>query len=141
MPAINLVMVQIPAAALLIVQERKLLLAYSSRKQAWYLPGGKIDAGESPEEALVREIAEELNCRLTINELGWFMEVVAPAFGEPEDHTIQQQCFFYHGNMNPQASGEITALQFFSKEAYGKEQVQVVGVLMVMEELKKEGYL
>ena len=53
LPAINLVMVQIPAAALLIVQERKLLLAFSSRKQAWYLPGGKIDAGESTEEALV----------------------------------------------------------------------------------------
>lgn len=134
-------MVQIPAAALLIVKDRKLLLAYSSRKQAWYLPGGKIDAGESPEEALVREIREELNCELASQDLGWFMEVVAPAFGEPEGQFIQQQCFFYHGNMNPQASGEITGIQFFSKEAYGKERVQVVGVLLVMEELKKEGYL
>ena len=94
-------MVQIPASALLIIQERKLLLAYSSRKAAWYLPGGKVDAGESAEEALVREIREELNCDLNINDLGWFMEVVAPAFGEPEGQFIQQQCFFYHGNMNP----------------------------------------
>ncbi|ULQ53636.1 NUDIX hydrolase [Flavihumibacter fluvii] len=134
-------MVVIPAAALLVVHERKLLLAYSSRKSAWYLPGGKVDAGESAEEALVREIREELNCHLDINNLGWFMEVVAPAFGEPEGYTIQQQCFFYHGNLDPQASGEISELRFFSKEAYLKEPQKVVGVLMVLDELKKEGYL
>jgi len=134
-------MVLIPASALLVVNERKLLLAYSSRKQAWYLPGGKCDAGESPEEALVREVREELNCNLNINDLNWFMEVVAPAFGEPDGHTIQQQCFFYHGNMNPTASGEITELRFFSKDAYLKEPDKVIGVIMVMDELKKEGYL
>ena len=62
-------------------------------------------------------------------------------FGEPEGQFIQQQCFFYHGNMNPVASGEIIELRFFSKEAYSREPVQVIGVIMVMDELKKEGYL
>ena len=134
-------MVLIPATALLVVHERKLLLAFSSRNLAWYLPGGKVDAGESAEEALVREVREELNCNLNTNELNWFMEVVAPAFGEPDGHTIQQQCFFYHGNMNPEASGEIIELRFFSKDAYMREPTKVIGVIMVMDELKKEGYL
>ena len=32
----------------------------------WELPGGKVEVGESPEQALVREIAEELGCTVAV---------------------------------------------------------------------------
>ena len=32
----------------------------------WELPGGKVEAGEDPADALVREIAEELGCGVTV---------------------------------------------------------------------------
>ena len=44
-----------------IIEQRKLLLAYSANKKCFYLPGGKIDNHETPEKALCREIAEEMN--------------------------------------------------------------------------------
>jgi 8-oxo-dGTP diphosphatase len=36
----------------------------------WELPGGKVDEDESPADALVREVAEELGCRVRVD--GWF---------------------------------------------------------------------
>lgn len=35
----------------------------------WELPGGKVEPGEAPEDAVVRELAEELGCEVTVT--GW----------------------------------------------------------------------
>src|SRR6476646_8396535 len=110
--------ISLHTAGLLIVQNRKLLLAYSKNKRCFYLPGGKIDEKESAEEALCREIAEELNVNLNENDLQYYTHISAPAYGELDGVMMEQECFIVNRKINPKASAEIGELKYFSLKEY-----------------------
>lgn len=53
---------------------------YGDYKDGWEFPGGKIEPGETPENALVREICEELAVDVSVGELINTIEYDYPAF-------------------------------------------------------------
>ena len=61
---------------------------YGKFKGGWEFPGGKIEAGETPEEALKREIMEELETEISVGELIDTIE-----YDYPEFH-LSMDCFW-----------------------------------------------
>ena len=63
---------------------------YGDYKDWWEFPGGKMEAGETPEEALKREIWEELETRIVVERL-----VETVEWGYPQFH-LTMHCYLCH---------------------------------------------
>jgi 8-oxo-dGTP pyrophosphatase MutT (NUDIX family) len=132
---------QLATTALLVIKDRKLLLAFSNNKQCFYLPGGKIDTGESAASALCREIAEELSISLRENELEYYTHISAPAYGEANGTIMEQDCFFISRPVNPEASAEIGELKYFCLADYLQQARTAPGAVMILQRLKADGFI
>lgn len=127
-----------PCAGLIYIENKKLLLAYSSKKQCFYLPGGKIDANETATTALCREVQEEMNVLITESELQFYTHISAPAYGEKEGTIMEQDCFMLRRKIVPTASAEVASLQYFSVADYHHQIHQAPGAIMVLQQLQKD---
>ncbi|RAJ26353.1 NUDIX hydrolase [Pedobacter cryoconitis] len=128
-------------AGLVVIKEGKILLAFSGNKKAWYLPGGKIDSGETSHQAVQREIYEELDIKMNPDLLTFYCHITAPAFGEENNLVMEQDCFIYNLTETIAASNEIDEVGYFDLEAYLKEPAQVPGVLTLFAKLEEDGLL
>ncbi len=132
---------KLTTAGLIVVKDRRLLLAYSNNKQAFYLPGGKTDKGETTREALIREVREELNIELAPQNLDFYSHITAPAFGEIAGIIMEQDCFLGELPGEPTPSAEIGELKYFDTLTYQSQPHQPPGVVQVMKQLKEDGLI
>jgi 8-oxo-dGTP diphosphatase len=75
------------------IENRRVLCARSVGKSTFYDTGGKIDFGESDEEALVREIKGELSVDLDTTSLALFATLEAQADGKAEGVMVNITCY------------------------------------------------
>ena len=77
------------------VLERGGRLALVRTPEGVYLPGGGIEAGETPEDALVREAFEE--CGLHVRAGAWRERAVQFAYAKPERMYFEKRSLFLDG--------------------------------------------
>lgn len=63
---------------------------YGAMKDGWEFPGGKMEAGETPEQALRREIKEELDTLIVVEDLLTTVEWDYP------DFHLTMHCYWCH---------------------------------------------
>ena len=106
-------MKNIRVVAAIIINQDKVFATqrgYGEFKDGWEFPGGKIEKGETPEQALEREIQEELETKIQVNEKIDTVEYDYPNFHLSMDCFI---CNIIEGNL---ILKEHEAAKWLSKE-------------------------
>lgn len=87
----------------IIIKNGALLVLRSKGKDTFYAPGGKLDSGETPEQALCRELQEEVSITVKEDDLTLFGRFEAPAH-DKDGITLVMDVFFVNDY-----SGEVVA--------------------------------
>ena len=88
---------------------------YGDFKGGWEFPGGKIEEGETPQEALVREIKEELETEISVGELIDTIEYDYPTFH------LSMDCFWARI-----VSGDLVLTEHEAAKWLTKEELDLV---------------
>ena len=106
---------QILVVAALIERDNQILVTQRRADQscplAWEFPGGKIESGESPVQALQREIEEELGCSITVGDVE---DVVFFAYGEFD---LIMPVYWARLRMGEPWARQVAALAWLKREA------------------------
>ncbi|OFZ38028.1 MAG: DNA mismatch repair protein MutT [Bacteroidetes bacterium RIFCSPHIGHO2_02_FULL_44_7] len=95
------------------IKDRKVLETCSFKKDKWYIPGGKRDGNETDQEALIREMKEELLVDLIPETIKHYGTFEAQAHGKAEGTIVRMTCYTaqYTGVLSP--SAEVEKMDWF----------------------------
>ncbi|MCH7640902.1 NUDIX domain-containing protein [Patescibacteria group bacterium] len=71
-----------PRVRLVIIKKGKILLSYVKDRNFYFYTGGKVEYGETLEEACVREVKEECNAKFTFKKILYIRDYIVPDIGE-----------------------------------------------------------
>jgi 8-oxo-dGTP diphosphatase len=123
---------KIDRITLVYVKDKRLLSARDKGKDKFYIPGGKREEGETEEEALIREIKEELDVDLILNTLKPMGVFERQAHGRAEGTIVRLICYTgeFTGNVNARNEiEEVAWLSYSEKEKYPKEFIFLFDLL------------
>ena len=128
-------------AAGLVIQDRKALAERSFGKPAFVQPGGRIEPGETAEEALVRELKEEFDIDVDQNDLEPFGNFSAAAANHPNQQ-VHMQVFMvkkWRGEIRP--SSEVEEILWLTSDLPKNVEIGSIFVHDIIPRLKQQGLI
>lgn len=126
-------MKSIEVVAAVIVKDNKVFATqrgYGDFKDGWEFPGGKMEFGETPQEALIREIKEELQTEIIVGDLLRTVDYDYPKFH------LTMHCFLCEV-----ASGELTLIEHEAAKWVSEETIDSVdwlpADLVIIDDIKR----
>jgi len=98
-------------AAVLVDDDGRVLLVRKRGTTSWMQPGGKIETGERADDALARELHEELGLVLDTSTFEYWGRFEADAANEP-DHTVDSDVYLVRVNGPVAVAAEIEELRW-----------------------------
>lgn len=124
--------------ALIYIENKKILAARSRGRDTYYIPGGKREPGESDEEALVREIYEEISMSLDPSLLMFYGEFHAQAHGQPEGVLVRLRCYTTSERGEVKAAAEIDEVSWLG---YADRSSVSLAAQLLFDDLHAKGLL
>ena len=121
---------QVFAAAVIFDKDNRILLVKSTyqRFHPWGLPGGSLNYGEPPDEAVIREVREETSLKVEVEELFFVKTWIPDRVG------LYYLCNIVDGEF--QSSDEVSEYGYFSSDAL--PDVRPVDVFLIKQIYDKQ---
>ncbi|TAI47844.1 NUDIX hydrolase [Flagellimonas allohymeniacidonis] len=132
-------MTEVDKIAFIETKNGHILSTKSKGKTKYYIPGGKRELGETDQQTLIREIAEELNVQIDKNTIEYVGTFRAQSDGAKDGVMVKMTCYKakYDGILKPTSEiEEIRWLNYKDLEIISEVDKKIFGYLKENGELE-----
>ena len=128
-------------AAGIIIKDRKMLVERSQGKPAFIGPGGRLEPGETPKQALVRELSEEFQIQVAESDLEPFGRFSAGAANHPGQQVHMETFLVKHWKGEIRPASEIEEIMWLTSDLPQGVTLGSIFAHEVLPQLKQRGLI
>lgn len=128
----------INTVAYILIKQKRILLVRPKSKNVYYMPGGKLEKGETSIVGLLREVKEELRIELIPKSIAYYGTLKDQAYGKEKGIEVSIECYTGKYDGEPTPTSEIEEVRYFTSKEYLNMEETAPAVRLIVKSLKNE---